>query len=70
MHALKVVKDPTEREVVIRKMAEEGRKKLSTNFLAAHGLNKTEGWSSFTPEKPLVIIKLESVTEEIGIKSP
>jgi len=67
---LNIVKDPTEREVVIKKMAEEGRKKLSTTFLAAHGLNIKEGWASFTPEKPLVIMKLENITEEIGIKSP
>jgi nitroimidazol reductase NimA-like FMN-containing flavoprotein (pyridoxamine 5'-phosphate oxidase superfamily) len=67
---LKVVADPHERATIIRRMAEEGKQKLSPNFLAAHGFKKEEGWSSFTPEKPLVIVKLENVTQEIGLKSP
>ena len=67
---LEVVKDPQERAKVIKKMAEEGKHKLSTNFLAAHGFKKEEGWSSFTPEKPVVIVRLKEVTEEIGLKSP
>jgi len=67
---LKVVTDPKERAEVITRMAEEGKHKLSTNFLAAHGFKKEEGWSSFTPEKPLVIVKLEEIAEEIGLKSP
>lgn len=67
---LEVVKDPQERAKVIKKMAEEGKQKLSTNFLAAHGFKKEGGWSSFTPEKPVVIVRLKEVTEEIGLKSP
>jgi nitroimidazol reductase NimA-like FMN-containing flavoprotein (pyridoxamine 5'-phosphate oxidase superfamily) len=67
---LEVVRDPQERTRVINLIAEEGKQKLSTNFLAAHGLKKEEGWSSFTPEEPLVIVKLKEVTEEIGLKSP
>ena len=67
---LKVVKNPQERAKVIKRMAEEGKQKLSTNFLAAHGFKKEEGWSSLTPEKPLVIVKLEEIAEEIGLKSP
>ena len=67
---LKVVADPHERATIIRRMAEEGEQKLSPNFLAAHGFKKEEGWSSFTPEKPLVIVKLVNVTQEIGLKSP
>ncbi len=51
-------------------MAEEGKQKVSPNFLAAHGFKKEEGWSSFSPEKPLVILKLEEIAEEIGLKSP
>lgn len=66
---LKVVANSEERTTVIRKMREDGARKLSQNFLAAHGLNVTEGWSSFTPDKPLVIVKLE-IIEETGIKSP
>ena len=67
---LKVVTDPQERAMVIRRMAEEGEQKLSPNFLAAHGFKKEEGWSSITPEKPLVIVKLENIAQEIGLKSP
>ena len=67
---LKVVKDSQERTKVIKRMAEEGKQKLSKNFLAAHGFKKEEGWSSFTPEKPMVIVKLEEIAEEIGLKSP
>jgi nitroimidazol reductase NimA-like FMN-containing flavoprotein (pyridoxamine 5'-phosphate oxidase superfamily) len=67
--ALTAVKDPQERATVIRRLAKDGQAKLSPNFLAAHGLKPEEGWASFTPEKPLVIVKLEP-REELGIKSP
>ena len=67
---LKVVTDPEERAKVIKRMAEDGKQKLSKNFLAAHGFKKEEGWSSFTPEKPIVVVKIEEKAEEIGLKSP
>ncbi len=67
---LRVVADPQKRAMVIRRMAEEGKQKLSPNFLAAHGFKKEEGWSSFTAEKPLVIVRLDNVTQVIGLKSP
>lgn len=67
---LKIVTDPKERAKVIKTMAEESKQKLSPNFLAAHGFTREEGWSAFTPEKPLVIVKLENITQEIGLKSP
>ncbi len=67
---LEVVRDPQERAKVINRIAEEGKQKLSTNFLSAHGFKKEEGWSSFTPERPVVIVKLKKVAEEIGLKSP
>ena len=67
---LKVVTDPQERAKAIERMAEEGKQKLSPNFLAAHGFKKEEGWSSLTPRKPLVIVKLENIAQEIGLKSP
>jgi hypothetical protein len=67
---LKVVSNPQERAKVIRRIAEEGQRKLSPNFLVAHGFKKEEGWSSFRPEKPLVIVKLVEVAEKIGLKSP
>ena len=67
---LKVVADRQERDKVIKMMAEEGKRKLSTNFLAAHGFKKGEDWSSFTPEKTMIIVKLEDIAKEIGLKSP
>ena len=67
---VKTVTDPLERTKVIKRMAEEGKQKVSPNFLVAHGFKKEEGWSSFSPEKPLVILKLEEIAEEIGLKSP
>ena len=67
---VKTVTDSLERAKVIKRMAEEGKQKVSPNFLAAHGFKKEEGWSSFSPEKPLVILKLEEIAEEIGLKSP
>ena len=67
---LRVVTDPQERSRVIRKMAEEGEQKLSRNFLVAHGFAKEGGWSAFTPEKPLVIVKLEDIAQVTSLKSP
>ncbi len=67
---LKVVTDKEERNKAIRRIAEEGKRKLSKNFLAAHGLKKDEDWSSFTPEKTMIIVKLEDIAQEIGLKSP
>lgn len=67
---LKVVADPEERAKAIERMAKEGKQKLSTNFLAAHGFKEEEGWSSLTQEKPMVIVKLEETKQTIGLKSP
>ena len=68
---LTVVTDQTERVNALQKLAEEGEKKLSPNFLPAHGLKKEKGWSSLTPRNTsLVVIKLENITQEIGLKSP
>ncbi len=67
---LKIVDDLKERAIVIEKMAKEGEKKLSENFLAAHGIRKDDGWDSFSPKKPFVIVKLDKINEKIGLKSP
>ena len=68
--SLERVKNPEERARAIRRMAEDGRQRLSENFLAAHGLRKEDGWSALSPEKPLVIVKLTEITETVGLKSP
>lgn len=67
---LKVVTESKERAKVVKKMADEGRMKFSENFLASHGFTKEGGWSSLSPDKPLIIVKLEKVLECIGLKSP
>ena len=67
---LSIVGDSAERAEVIKRMRETGKKRLSRNFLAAHGIELDEDWDSLTAEKPLVIIKLERVVEESGLKSP
>jgi nitroimidazol reductase NimA-like FMN-containing flavoprotein (pyridoxamine 5'-phosphate oxidase superfamily) len=59
-----------ERAKAIRKIAEDGQQELSTRFLAAHGFAQEAGWSSLTPDRPVVIVKLTRVTETVGLKSP
>ena len=67
---LRLVDDRLERRTAIEKMAEAGKKKLSPNFLVAHGFSIGSDWSDFTADKPILIIKLDEVTEKIGLKSP
>jgi nitroimidazol reductase NimA-like FMN-containing flavoprotein (pyridoxamine 5'-phosphate oxidase superfamily) len=67
---LEVVDDLTERAKAIHQMAEVGLKRLSTNFLAAHGLETSEGWQALNPEKPLNMVKLTNVVETIALGSP
>jgi len=66
--SLETVTDPLEREEAIGKMAEQGKRMLSTNFLIAHGFREDDDWSSFTPARPLTIVKLTPATES-GLKS-
>ena len=67
---LERVTDDVEREEAIRLFAETGEKRLSTKFLAAHGIEPGEGWGGFTPEKHLVIVKLVDIVERVGLKNP
>lgn len=67
---LKVVEKSRERDDVIHMMAGTGQEEFSDNFLAVHGLSKEDGWSTLTPEKPLVIVKLEEITKKLGLRSP
>ena len=68
---LKVVANKQERIKALEKLAEEGEKKLSPNFLPAHGFKKEDGWGSLSPKNTsLVVIKLQDITQEIGLKSP
>jgi nitroimidazol reductase NimA-like FMN-containing flavoprotein (pyridoxamine 5'-phosphate oxidase superfamily) len=65
-----LVEDREERKMAIKKMAEAGKQKLSPNFLVAHGFSQGSDWGAFTADKPILIIKLDEVTEKTGLKSP
>jgi nitroimidazol reductase NimA-like FMN-containing flavoprotein (pyridoxamine 5'-phosphate oxidase superfamily) len=67
---LNIVIDPIERAEAIKKMREFGEKRLSRNFLAAHGLKADEDWSSLSSGKPIVIVKLDPLVAQTGLKSP
>jgi nitroimidazol reductase NimA-like FMN-containing flavoprotein (pyridoxamine 5'-phosphate oxidase superfamily) len=67
---LNVVTESKERENVIRMMAKAGEEELSSNFLSVHGFSREDGWSALSPEKPLVVVKLDHVTTELGLRSP
>ena len=64
------VTDSTEREKVIKHIAETGRTRFSPQFLAAHGLKTEDTWTSYTSDKPLLILKLEEIAEMFGLRSP
>jgi len=56
-----------------RRLSEGWRRRGNKNFQKTSLLLTVSigrGWSAFTPEKPLVIVKLEKTAEEIGLKSP
>jgi nitroimidazol reductase NimA-like FMN-containing flavoprotein (pyridoxamine 5'-phosphate oxidase superfamily) len=67
---LRLVADHEERKMAIEKMAESGELRLSPNFLVAHGFSQGSDWGDFSDEKPILIIKLDEVTEKTGLKSP
>ena len=67
---LKLVENREERKRAIMKMAEVGKQQLSPNFLVAHGFPQGSDWVEFTDDQPILIIKLDDVTEKIGLKSP
>jgi len=67
---LRLVADREERKMAIEKMAEAGKQRLSPNFLVAHGFSQGSDWDDFSVEKPILIIKLDEVTEKTGLKSP
>jgi len=67
---LRIVTDPVEKAKAIRKMRDFGKKRLSRNFLAAHGLRADENWDSLTEAKSFIIVKLDPLVAESGLKSP
>ena len=67
---LRLLENREERKRAIEKMAEVGKQRLSTNFLLAHGFSQGSVWTDFSADKPILMIKLDEVTEKIGLKSP
>jgi uncharacterized protein len=67
---LRLVENREERKMAIEKMAEAGKQRLSPNFLVAHGFSQGSDWGAFSEDKPILIIKLNEVTEKTGLKSP
>ena len=67
---LERVIDPKERSKAINRLSQIGQERLSENFLAAHGFSSNQGWTTLSPDKPLVIFKLERITDTIGLRSP
>lgn len=67
---LEPVTSEDERKQAIQQMAETGQATLSSNFLYAHGFEKPIDWSDFTPNQPILILKLGKVTSTKGLKSP
>ncbi len=67
---LQIVIDTQEKALVLSRLVMQAKAKgLSTNFLAAHGLQKGSAWSSLKAEKSPVIVKLVDVSAN-GLKSP
>jgi nitroimidazol reductase NimA-like FMN-containing flavoprotein (pyridoxamine 5'-phosphate oxidase superfamily) len=67
---LRLVEDNEKRKEAIEKMVALGKQRLSSNFLVAHGFSQGSSWEVIAPDEPLLIIKLEEVTEKTGLKSP
>ena len=65
---LKVVEDPSEKEVALRRFVVEGKKNFSENFLQVHGFSAGSKWEDLT-EKPSIIVKLHKVVKKTGLKS-
>ena len=66
---LERVKDPIEHKRVVQTFSDTG-KQLSTKFLAAHGIDPSQGWNKLKDESDLVIVKLVDIVETIGLKEP
>jgi len=63
------VVDQAKKDEVIEKMTLEGKKRLSTKFLSAHGFRKGSDWSSFSSKKSMTIVEFLPVVTT-GLKSP
>ena len=68
---LQVVTDTQEKAEAIAQMVKDAEsKRLSANFLPAHGVPSEAGWSALNAEKLIIVVKLVDVTDVVGLKSP
>ena len=68
---LRITTEPQERRKAIDQMINTAKTKcLSENFLVAHGVPKEASWESLASDDSIIIVKLENLTERIGLKSP
>lgn len=67
--SLEIVENEMEKQRAIQEFAKTGET-FSPNFLVAHGFNPEKGWQEFSPEKDLVIVKLDNIITKIGLKYP
>jgi nitroimidazol reductase NimA-like FMN-containing flavoprotein (pyridoxamine 5'-phosphate oxidase superfamily) len=65
---LTLVENSKEKALVVQKMVEVAKVNFSTNFLIAHGFEKSQGWNGFKEEN-LIIYKFEEVGKPIGLKA-
>jgi len=65
---LQLVENEREQVDIVNKMVKDAKANFSTNFLRAHGFDKSEGWDNFL-FKNQVFFKLEEVGEPIALKS-
>jgi uncharacterized protein len=66
---LQVVEEKQERKKAIQKFVNEGKNRFSQNFLGAHGFPAGAAWEDFSDQKPLLIVKLNAMKEQTGLKS-
>ncbi len=67
---LQVVNVQTERSRAIEVMRILSTEhKLSPNFLIALGLDRDAGWGAFSPEAPIIVVKLTNIIEQVGLKT-
>ncbi len=64
------VEESKEYESILKLFSDIGKRDLSTNFLAAHGLSSEEGWEAFAVHKDFILMKLIKESFRFGLKSP
>ncbi len=67
---LQVVTIPVERSRAIEEMRILAKERnLSPNFLIALGLQGDAGWGAFSPDAPVIVVKLANIVNQVGLKT-